>query len=267
MKWLLEVYKAQCRMTLVRYLQYRVELHIWLAQIVLRPIIFMAVWAAAAKGSGGTLHGFTPSDFAGYFIIAMLVHHFALAWLMIEWEPLIKTGDLSYMLLRPSHILHRYIGENITFKSTTMPFMLLAGVLLALTFRPQFHFAPWALATALPALILALTLFFAMSWMLGMLSFWTTEVEAVNTGFYLLMLLFSGQMGPISMSPPIVQQIGWLLPFWWIIGFPTELILGNLTPAQAGTGLLVQLFWVGLSVLGTMALWRRGMKTYTAVGI
>lgn len=267
MTWMLNVYKAQCRMTLARYLQYRVELHIWLAQILLRPIVFMVVWAAAATARGGRLNGYTPSDFAAYFIIAMLVHHATLAWLMVEWEPLIKTGDLSYMLLRPVHIVHRYIGENLTFKVATLPFMVLAALSLAAMFKPTFTFTAWSLAAAVPALVLGAALFFTITWVLGMMSFFTTAIDAVIVAFLLLMLLFSGQMAPIAMSPPAIQRISFMLPFWWIIGFPTELVLGQLTPVQAVQGLLLQLFWVGVSCVATVVLWRRGVKSYTAVGI
>lgn len=266
-KWLFEVYKAQCRMTLARYLQYRIELHIWLAQIIFRPIVFLVVWASAASAMGGKLNGFTPRDFAAYFIVAMLVHHFTLAWLMVEWEPLIKNGDLSYMLMRPSHIVHRYIGENITFKSATMPFMLLTGLGLALAFKPSFNLVAWSLAAAVPALLLASVLFFVITWCLGMMSFFTTAIDAIISAFLFLMLLFSGQMAPIAIAPPTIQTIGFALPFWWIIGFPTELILGQLRPAQAAQGLLVQVVWIGACWAIALASWRRGIKTYTAVGI
>jgi ABC-2 type transport system permease protein len=267
MRWLFEVYKAQCRMTIARYLQYRIELHIWLAQIILRPIVFMVVWAAAATAMGGRLHGYTASDFAAYFIIAMLVHHLSLAWLMVEWEPLIKTGDLSYMLLRPNHILHRYIGENLTFKFTTFPFMLIAALVLAVMFKPTFAFSAWSLALALPVLVLAAALFFAITWVMGMMSFFTTAIDSIIVAFFLLMLLFSGQMGPISIAPPAIQAIAKVLPFWWVIGFPTELILGHLTRAQAINGVFIQMGWVSVSVVAMAALWRRGVKSYTAVGI
>lgn len=265
--WLFGVYRAQCRMTLARYLQYRIELHIWLAQIILRPIVFMVVWSVATSSTGGSVHGYTPRDFAAYFLISMLVHHFALAWMMIEWEPLVKTGDLSYALVRPVHILHRYIAENLTFKSATMPFMLVTTIGLALVFKPAFHFTGWALLAAVPALLLAAALYFTITWAMGLLSFFTTEIDAVNIAFALLMLLFAGQMGPVAIVPQPIQWLSFALPFWWMIGFPTELILGHLTQAQALQGMLVQSGWLAAWSLLTYYLWRRGLKMYTAVGI
>lgn len=265
--WLFNLYKAQCRMTLARYLQYRIELHIWLAQIIFRPIVFLVVWASAAAAMGGRLRGFTPGDFAAYFIVAMLVHHFTLAWLTVEWEPLIKNGDLSYMLMRPSHIVHRYIGENLTFKFATMPFMLLTGLGLAMAFKPSFAFVGWSLAAAMPALLLAAALFFVVTWCIGMMSFFTTAIEALISAFLFLMLLFSGQMAPISVAPPTIQALAYKLPFWWMIGFPTQLILGQLQPSQAVQGLLIQVFWIGTTWGVALVLWRRGLKVYTAVGI
>ncbi len=267
MRWLFNVYRGHCRITLARYMQYRVELHIWLAQIVLKPIVFLVVWAAAARALGGTLNGFTPSDFAAYFIVAMLVHHFTMAWLMIEWEPLVRTGDLSYMLLRPSHILHRFIAENLTFKSATGPFMLATAAALTFAFKPAFSFETWSLLAGVPALLMGAALFFTITWALGNLSFFTTEIDSVNVAFFLLMLVFSGQMAPIGISPPAIQTLAQVLPFWWIIGFPTELILGHLTPAQAARGIATQAAWVGACCLLMGWLWRRGVKSYTAVGL
>jgi hypothetical protein len=56
----------------------------------------------------------------------------------------------------------------------------------------------------------------------------------------------TGQIAPLELLPHPVRVIAFVLPFRWIIGFPTELLLGRLTPAQALTGIAMQTVWLGI---------------------
>ncbi len=267
MQRLLEVYAGHFKVTLSRYLAYRVELVIWLFSMVLRPVVFLVVWSSAARALGGRLRGFSPEEFAAYFIVSMMVYHLTFAWVMFEWEPRVKMGELSYMLLRPSHVIHRDLGENLAFKVATFPVMLLTAWGLVYAFGPDLSIEPSTLLLALPALVLAWALHFAVSWTVAMGAFYTTQVDSINVALFFLMLLFSGQMGPIALMPPLVALIAKLLPFWWFMGFPVELLLGRIPLSEALFGLGVQAAWLAVSLVALREVWRRGLRVYTAVGI
>jgi ABC-2 type transport system permease protein len=267
MKHFFQVYRGHFHVTMTRYMEYRIELVIWLASMILRPTIFVAIWTTAARQMGGGMRGFSLPDLATYFIASMLIYHFTFAWVMFEWEPRVKNGSLSYMILRPTHVIHRDIGENITFKIATLPVMLLTAIVLSLTFHPALHTHPSQIIPFLVVMVLAWAMHFAIAWTLAMSSFFTTQVDAINVVFFFLMLLFSGQMAPLGFMPPVVQTISLHLPFWWFMGFPVELLMGRLSDAQIIHGVGMQVIWLTASLAVMSLVWKKGLKSYTAVGI
>ena len=63
-------------------------------------------------------------QFAGYFIVLMLVENVSYTWIMYEYDYRIREGLLSPALLRPVHPIHSDIADNISSKAITMPFMI-----------------------------------------------------------------------------------------------------------------------------------------------
>lgn len=262
-----ELYSAHFIVTLTRYLAYRLELCIWLLSMILQPVIFLAVWQSSASQRGGTIGGFSTADFATYFIFVMLINHATMAWVMFEWESRIKRGDLSYLLLRPHHVIHRDIAENITFKTATVPVMLLTALGLTFTFHPAFHFQWWSVLAFIPTILMAYALRFSLDWITGIGCFYTTRVDAINVLYFFMVLLFSGQMAPFPLLPKAVQVAASFLPFRWCIDFPVRLLMGRLTPQETVFGLCAQAAWIiVVIVLGRLA-WNRAVREYQAVGL
>ncbi len=266
MTGLVTLYLQQFRTTLAAMLQYRAALAIWMIGHVLEPLVYLVVWSVAARSGGGSAGGYTPADFAAYFIVLMLVNHLTYTWIMYEYEYRVREGVLSFALLRPVHPIHSDIADNLTSKLISLPGVLLAAVVLALIFRPALQFSAWAVAAAVPVLALAFLLRFLLEWTLALAAFWTTRVSAFNQLYFVALLFLSGRIAPLSLLPPPVQTAAAILPFRWMVSFPVELLLGRLTPASALSGLGAQVLWLMLA-LGLMRLvWRAGLKQYSAVG-
>ena len=260
------IYIQQFKTTLASFIQYRAALVIWLIGHVLEPLIYLVVWSTVSRSSGGSVGGFTAADFAAYFIVLMLVNHLTYTWIMYEYEYRVRQGTLSADLLRPVHPIHSDIADNITSKLITLPGMLVIAVLLGFIFRPAFHPVPWAMAAFVPAILLAFVVRFFAEWTLALAAFWTTRVSALNQMYFMAALFFSGQIAPLELLPHPVRVIAFVLPFRWTIGFPTELLLGRLTPAQALTGIAMQTAWLAASLVLMKFVWRAGLKVYSAVG-
>ena len=266
MKGLWEVYVQQFKTTLASQLQYRAALIIWLIGHVLDPLIYLVVWSVVSRSSGGSVGGFGPNEFAAYFIVLMLVNHFTFTWIMFEYEYRVRQGALSFALLRPVHPIHADIADNVSYKLITMPLMLLAAGALAAVFRPSFHLLPWAAVAFVPVLALAFLVRFLVEWTLALTAFWTTRVSALNQAYFVVALFLSGQVAPLSLLPRPIQVAAAILPFRWTIGFPVELLLGRLTPAQALAGFAAQVAWLAASLVLLRIVWRAGVRTYSAVG-
>ena len=107
---------------------------------------------------------------------------------------------------------------------------------------------------------------FLLEWTLALAAFWTTRVSAINQVYFVLMLFLAGQIAPLTLFPHWIQILADILPFRWMLGFPVELVLGRLTPAQALQGLAAQAVWVVLSLVLVRVVWRAGVRVYSAVG-
>lgn len=247
-------------------LQYRASLVIWLIGQVLEPLIYLIVWTVASTQQGGSVGGITTAEFAAYFILLMLVNHVTYTWIMYEYEYRVRHGSMSFALLRPVHPIHADIADNISSKAVSFPVILLAALGLGLLFRPTFHFSGWALATALPAIVLAFVLRFFVEWCLALTAFWMTRVGAINQTYFVAMLFLSGQIAPLKLMPGWIQTIASVSPFRWMISFPLELILGRVSPIEAVQGLGVQVVWIVLAWVIMRWVWRAGVRAYSAVG-
>ena len=266
MKALTELYLQQFRTTFAMMVQYRASLVIWMIGHVLEPVVYLVVWSAVSQGSGGKVGDYSPAEFAAYFLVLMLVNHVTYTWIMYEFESRIRDGILSFALLRPVHPIHSDIADNICAKLVTLPFMVGIALGLGALFHPLLSPPWWSVAVFFPALLLAFLVRGLLEWTLAQAAFWTTRVSAVNQGYFILMLFLSGQLAPLSLFPSFVQTIANILPFRWMLGFPVELVLGRLSPAEALAGIGAQAAWVLVSAALLRVVWRAGLRTYSAVG-
>jgi ABC-2 type transport system permease protein len=266
MRALAELYFQQFKTTFAMMVQYRASLIIWMIAHVLEPLVYLIVWSTISKGDGGSVGTYTTAEFAGYFILLMLVNHVTYTWIMYEFEYRIREGFLSFALLKPVHPIHSDIADNLSSKLITLPFMLLVAIGLAVIFHPSASPSLWAIVTAIPVLALAFLLRFLLEWTLAQAAFWTTRVGAINQIYFVLMLFLSGQIAPLTLFPAPIQVLAALLPFRWMIGFPVEILLGRLTSVEVLTGLAAQIVWVVLSFVLIRVVWRAGVKVYSAVG-
>ena len=263
---LLQAYRAYFRKTFAVQLQYRASLLIWLIGTMLEPTIYLVVWSTVARAGDGSVNGFTPADFAAYYIAIMFVEHLTFTWIMWEYDYRIRMGQLSTMLLRPIHPVHEDIADNLTYKVLTLVVLLPVAALLTLLFQPAWNGSWWSVVLFVPALALAFLVRFTMGWSLAMLAFWTTRIEAFSNIFFVLELFFSGRLAPLEVLPAGLQSVARVLPFQWALSFPVELLLGRLSPREAVTGLGVQLLWLAISLLLMRLVWRAGIRKYAAFG-
>jgi ABC-2 type transport system permease protein len=264
--FLRDLYGTFLRVAVAVELQYRASSVIWLLGIVVEPVIYLAVWSAAAEAQGGSIAGFTPTDFAAYYLVLTLVNQLTADWHMWEFQYRVQQGQFAFLLLRPVHPIHGDLAENFAHKLVMQVVLLPALLGLALVFRPHAQLELWSLVAFVPALALAFALRFVFEWTLALACFWTTRIAAVNQTYFTVLFFLSGRVAPLAILPSAVQTLAGALPFRWMISFPVELALGRLSPAETAVGLAAQAGWIGASCLALVALWPRALRRFSAVG-
>jgi ABC-2 type transport system permease protein len=118
--------------------------------------------------------------------------------------------------------------------------------------------------------VLAIVVGFGISFFLGAivtcLAFWTTRVYSFSEFLYGVTLMFGGLFVPLDLLPGGAQALARVLPFQLYLYFPTQLILGKLTPAQVVENFALQAGWLLVLYLVLQAVWRSGLKRFSAVG-
>ena len=266
MKALVQLYLQQFKTTFASMFQYRFALLIWMIGQVGEPLIFLVVWSTVSNGMGGSVGDYTTGAFVSYFLVLMLVNQFTYTWLMWDYEWRIRDGTLSFALLKPVHPIHSFIADNLMTKAIQVPVLTVIAVALAFAFHAVLSVSLWVVVAFIPVLILAFFVRFLLEWTLAKAAFWTTRVGSLNQLYFLLLLLLSGQIAPLSLLPHPVQIAAKILPLYWTVGFPTELLLGKVTPSAALFGIGVQAIWLVVTFSLSRVVFKLGVKAYSAVG-
>ena len=106
-----------------------------------------------------------------------------------------------------------------------------------------------------------------LSYLIGLIAFWTDEVDGIYSSIDSLKRFFSGGYFPLSLLPQSFVTLSFLLPFAYSIYVPTQLYLRKIDLTTGLKGVAVQLIWIGVLSLIIKFVWTRGLKNYEGVGI
>lgn len=261
----LRLYATLGRLSVIEQFQYRTANYLYMIGMVTEPVIYLVVWSTIARQNGGSIDGFTPGTFAAYYIVWTLVRNMNLVFTPFGWEQRIREGQLSAQLIRPVHPIHHDLGYFAGWKVVVIVLWLPIAAVLSLVFRPELAPSLAQVATFAFAIWGAYLIRSLLLWMLGMVTFWTTRVSALFELFFAAELLLSGRLLPVALMPEWAQTLASLLPFESTFGFPITALVGPITGGELIEGLVRQVVWIGLGVVGVRLMWRRVVRQYTAV--
>ncbi|MEM9294763.1 MAG: ABC-2 family transporter protein [Planctomycetota bacterium] len=257
--------------------EYRIEILLWAVATSL-PLIMLGLWSeAAASGK----FAWDRLDFTRYFIAVFVVRQFTVAWVLYDFEYHVVSGKLTPFLLAPCEPSWRFLLIHVGEQLCRLPFVAaLVGFALVLypealhgtEARPGVWAPGWGrVALAVLAVYLAFAMRFFLQYALAMLAFWLERVSAIEPVVAVPYTFLSGLVFPIVLLRPQygdwVYELVLLTPFPWMAWFPASLLV----PGQAGDvpivrGLVTQLVWIAVFVAIQQALWRRGLRQYSAMG-
>lgn len=239
---------------------------IWVLADVQAALVLPAVWLASA-GPGGQIAGMSHGDLVAYYLCSMTLAQFVICHLMWDIAIDIKEGFFSAQILRPYAFFTTTAARNLSWR--------IAKLLLFLPILPLVFFAYGGVRgvelhagwTFWASVLLAHTLSFLAAYCLSMVTLWTTEFISIFRLYYVPEMILSGRLLPLQTLPPWAQDLAELLHFPYMVAFPTNLLLGEVSGAEAVRGLTMQITWCAFFALLGLVLFRRGMRQYTGVGM
>jgi ABC-2 type transport system permease protein len=263
---MVDFYATVARTAVQEQFQYRAANYMYMIGMVVEPVIYLVVWSVVAEASGGQVGGYSPGGFAAYFIVWMLVRNMNIVFTPYGWEFRIREGQLSGMLLRPMHPLHYDLAYFAGWKVIAVLLWVPIALVLSLLFRPELSVNVAQAATFLIAIWGAYVIRTLLLFVLGMVTLWTTRVAALFELYFTAELLLSGRLIPMDLMPDRVLRWVDLLPFRSTFGFPIEALVSDLSGPELVRGLVAQLVWIVIGWALAMAVWRRAIRRYAAVG-
>ena len=243
---------------------YRAEMFIWVLSTTM-PFISMALWTAVARYA--PVGRYTSGDFVRYFLAAFVVRQMTGAWAawMINYE--VRQGTLAMRLLRPISPLWAYAAENLG--AMPLRLVVVTPVAIAAVYLQGWSSVPqtaWGWAFFLVALFGGWLITFLVNVALGTLSLYMESSTKLMDVWFALFYVFSGYLYPVELFPPALKALVDWLPFRYQVGLPVELMTNKHDFWTALTLLGGQWLWVGVLLLVSVVLWKRGLKRFAAFG-
>lgn len=258
-------YRGLLRVAVVKALTYRAQLVIWLLSSLF-PLIMMTVWLSVVDQVGPAA-GWDRSDFISYYVAAAVLFHLTTGDLAWTWDSEMRSGDLSFRLLKPVSPVHHHIAMDIGLVSVTAA-LLVPVVLVATVVMDSLRYPVGAVSFVLflAAVTIGFAVSSAMALAFAMGTFWSTQTANLYYLWWGAGAFLSGWVAPVSVLPEPLRRAAQVLPFRTVLGFPLELLLGRLDAGQIATGFAVGLSWLVVFLAAQHLLWRRGIVRYQAVG-
>jgi ABC-2 type transport system permease protein len=248
---------------------YRANAVIWLMTDTVPSVLMPLVWLASYNHRP-TIGGFTPSQMVVYYIVVLFLTCAVESHIMWDISNDIKAGLFNVWLTRPVNYMAAMYASNVSWRlMRTVIFIPLFFAVVAVfhqwvRFTPNAYDLSWRFWLAV---VLGHVVSFLTSYSMGLIALTVVEARSLYNFYYLPLVIFNGQIAPLSCFPPAIAHIAYMLPFGYTIAFPAQVFLKHVSEPMLLRGYAMQVMWIALAAILARTLWRIGLKRYTAYGI
>ena len=258
------------RASLVERMAYRSDFLFGTLLRFVPMITTILLWQAIYEGSGKSeLAGFRYRDMIAYLLLTNISRMFSsMPGLAGGVARDIRDGSLKRYLIQPLDMIGYLISYRVAHKVAYIVTSFLPYALLFFLCRRYFDGFPDALTMAAYAvsLVFAFLVGFFFEASVGMVGFWFLEVTSLLYIVMTLNFFISGHMLPLDLLPQPWSTLLKLLPFQYMAYFPAVVFLKKVQGWELVYYLIGEILWAGVFMVLARALYRRGLKRYSAFG-
>lgn len=266
----MRAYGSILRIRIINGLQYRA---VALGDVVMR--FFWALMEILAYDAlfrmGGTGFSMTFSQTVSYVWMQQVV--FILFRVVTgdgEIYAAIREGAIAYELVRPVSLYGRWFTQS---AANRIAPTLLGGVPLLLIvpfirgrYRLVFPSSAGRAMLFLFSCVLALGVVAAFAMLMYISLFYLTSQRGIRIIVTAVTHFLSGGLIPLNFFPDRVRTAVQMLPFASMRDMPLQIWCGTMTGAEAGRGLLLQVFWLVILIMAGVVAMEHALKRVVVQG-
>jgi ABC-2 type transport system permease protein len=265
--WAWQVYTLQAR----KFLAYRSDFWVsFLMAIFGNVTLAYFLWRAIFANRGVTeLNGYAFSTLMFYYLLVPLVDRIVKGPEMSFVSQEIYDGTLNRYLLYPLPFF-RYKFTTFLAEATVSLFQLALAVtffLIVFGVPQNVHLSVFSFVQGVISCLFAMLLYFLMCSLLELVAFWADTVWSLVVLSRFMIYYLGGGAIPLAFFPEWGQNILKNLPFPYLLSKPILTFMGQVPFGEWLYGLGILLAWASVFMAALMVVWRKGLKTYTGVGI
>jgi ABC-2 type transport system permease protein len=259
------------RISLIERMVYRGDFLLGTFLRFLPMLTTILLWDAIYAGSNkASLGGYRLNDMISYLLLVHISRMFSsMPGLAGGIARSVRDGSLKKYLLQPIHMIAYLFAYRLAHKAAYIATAALPYAVLFWFCRGYFDLAHVTTATVLAygaSLALSFPLGFFLEVCIGTMGFWILEVASLLYVVNTLNFFVSGHMLPLDLLPPFWAGTLKALPFQYLAYFPAAVLLGQIRGDALWFGLLGELGWTLAFAALALALYRRGLRRYSAFG-
>jgi ABC-2 type transport system permease protein len=201
----------------------------------------------------GAKSGFTWEQMRAYLIVAFVCGNLVSMWTDFSISSKIRDGSIALDLAKPIDYQRARLSETLGVAVFELASALLVGAVVVAIFGGAM---PKSLTSGLLfalSLALVVPLKFCISYMTGLVCFWTQNYFGVSMARQAVTNLLSGALAPLIFFPHWFQTMAAWMPFQAIASTPALIFLGKTHGWHAAQAIGIQAAWVvGLVVFSRL---------------
>lgn len=249
---------------------YRLNFILWRVRNVFQILLTYFLWSTVFTNPQTQIFGYDRTKILTYVFGIMIVRALVFSARAMDVSGDISNGDLSNYLVKPMSYFKYWFMRDVSSKALNLIFAAVEFVTLFLILKPPFFFqtSPLTLFIFMISIILAILIYFFLLFLISSIPFWAPEIGWGSHFLVTVVIIeaLSGSLFPINILPTILQSIVMATPFPYLIYFPVEVYLTNVSGAALVGGLMVAIAWTGILWFTLNFVWQRGLKVYQAIG-
>lgn len=249
---------------------YKVNFILWRVRNVFYVFMVFFLWSTVFSNPERVVFGYDRAKILTYVFGLMLVRAIVGSARALDVAGDVAQGILSNYLIKPVGYFKYWFMRDVSSKALNLIFSILEFAILFYILKPPLFLQtnPVVLLAFLTFIIIAILIYFFLLIGVSAIPFWAPELGF--GGHFLITIVLvealSGALFPINILPQALQSVLLLTPFPYLIYFPIEVYLGNVSGMAVVGGLVTAGAWAGILWFMVKYIWARGLRVYEAVG-